>query len=96
MMGSMLDVELVELVLGGCLGGRTIGYNDGVAALNSLVGDSFGQVDCQEGRIHLTADGVKGRFEQDWSRSGLCAGVIDSDEDLRPVLSQLFSARASG
>lgn len=66
MMGSKLDVKLG--VCGGEgrleVGERTVGYDDGVAAFNGFIGDGLGQVDGQEGRVHLAADGVEGGFEQ--------------------------------
>lgn len=62
MMGSMLDVKLGVLVPAGAgvSNGRTVGYDDGISTLNGFVGDSLGEVNGQEGRVHLATDGVEG------------------------------------
>lgn len=44
-------------------GEPTVRDDDGVVALNSLVGDGLGQVDGEEDRVHLAAEGVEGRLE---------------------------------
>jgi hypothetical protein len=46
-------------------GGRTVGYDDRVSTLNGFIGDCLGKVNGKEGRVHLTTDGVEGRFEKD-------------------------------
>jgi hypothetical protein len=61
MMGSMLDVKLGVLASGriGVSGRRTVGYDDGVSTLNGFIGDSFGEVNGKEGRVHLATNGVE-------------------------------------
>ena len=67
MMGSMLDVKLGVLVSArdGVSDERTVGYDNRISALNGFVGDSLGEVNGKEGRVHLATDGVEGRFEKD-------------------------------
>jgi hypothetical protein len=67
MMGSVLDVKLGVLVSArvDVSGGRTVGYDNRVSALNGFIGDGFGEVNGKEGRVHLATDGVEGRFEKD-------------------------------
>lgn len=66
MMGSMLGVKLGVFARNGVcgVGMRTIGYDTRVVAFNGLVCDSLGEVDGQEDRVHLAADGIKGRLQQ--------------------------------
>lgn len=43
---------------------RTVGYDYRVIALNSLICDSFGQVDGEEDRVHLATERIERRLEQ--------------------------------
>lgn len=45
---------------------HTVGDDDGVFPLDRLVGNSLGQVDSQQDRVHLPADRVEGSLKQDW------------------------------
>ena len=49
---------------------HTIGDDDGVFPLNGFIGNSLGQVDSQQDRVHLPADRVEGSLKQDCSRKG--------------------------
>lgn len=60
-MGSMLDV-LLGLREGniGIKVLRTVGYDDRIITLNCLVCYCLCQVDCQEHRVHLPTEWIKG------------------------------------
>lgn len=48
---------------------RTIGYDDGVLSLNGFVCDSFGEVDCEEDRVHVPAKRIEWSLEENCSVS---------------------------
>ena len=43
---------------------RTVGDDYGVAALDGLVDDGFGEVDCEQDRVHLAAQWIERSFKQ--------------------------------
>jgi hypothetical protein len=53
----------------------TVGDDDRVFSLNRLVGNSFGQVDSQQDRVHLPTDRVEGSLKQDCSAKGKLHGA---------------------
>lgn len=76
----------------------TISYDDRVVAFNGFVRDGFGQVDGKEDRVHLSAERVEGSFEKDCNTLAMAFRILIDRfvSSLRPVLSKLLSANASG
>ena len=80
MLGAKLGVFARNGVCG--VGMRTIGYDARVVAFNGLVCDSLGEIDGQEDRVHLAADGIKGRFQQYCFASGFILDVVSKGDRL--------------
>lgn len=73
----------------------TVGDDDGGILLYGLVGDGLGQVHGEKDRVLVAPVGVERGLEKHWTASAWSSGRYEGI-NVRPVLSQLLSASASG
>lgn len=96
MIGSTLELcQLLVAELRRQESALTVGDDDGGIPLNGLVCDGPSQVDSEQDRVLVAPERVEGGLEKHWEASVWAINQCQSS-DVRPVLSQLLSASASG